>query len=596
MVELTMPLKPILQISYFFPSQLARSFCWIILFIGNLAFLLYQADGFYRKYSDAVDISDSKLSSLDTYLTEIVDYIDLELQQLQKAILPVYNQPQAMHAIHAILVKTIDDDMGVVRFAWIDTADRVRVSSVKGIYAEPPYVSHRTYLQQAKEMPDRLHISEPLAHVVTGRDIAILARGITTPAGDYAGTLVATINFPPLIEEIKQLLAHCRCRMQLSFPEDHLLLDIPGTASSLSIPASWMHRSIPIEMRRFDHRYYHIAGRLSDGDYTRLVHTHLLSTVLWLLGGNILIVILYRQFRRRILQPVDAISRAIAPYTDTQQAAVPLEMQAEQLHELLANMDTSAKRAVEMEHQLKQAITIMDRMRDTHRQFLTSSRDELHHAFDAIASYTEHLEEQVTLQQLEEAHIYDFDDVSEAGENLKFLSNGFHLICTHHSSNLAQQSEPVDPVGLLDELIHLLGPNLERRNLSISVHAQEHLILSYAPILLKHILWGPLFLAIRFAGDEHSIELHLAKTSAGMSVEIRVPSLTQTPLPFHRKDYREFMPSLQKDARAEVIAYIEQHVNLLISSQLLALHHDTLNVAEWHDKGVMITLHLSQQT
>ena len=531
-----------------------------------------------QRVIEAHSISEKEISSLTLHLNNLMQFGIDELNRLAPSVIEANGDSKA---IYAELKQLVDDGKGVVRFAWSDASGALKVSSVKGIHEAPASVAHRGYYTLAREAPNEIHASQRLNHVSTGKGLFLLALGLQDAQSRDHGTLVATYNEFALQAYVTQLMRFSRADYAVFYPRGELLYANGDAITQMDMPAPQTQGTVALR--------FSALGVLSPAALNTLRQESIIVGLVVLILVNLTIVTVWYFIRQRLTRPVQHLSKALS-LDSSPSGLLP---QLEQLQRAMQKLDEKREDDAARDALLEETRQHLNEVKRQQQTFFNASRNELHHAFMAITSYAQHLEDQVLTRQIDPYHQYSFDDVHEIGANMKCIANSYHLIIEYTEQNTTPSIEEIDIQHAVREVVELLYPYAERRNLELLMTDNQPLHLHYDSTLLNHILWASFYLAVRFARDDSSFLISLQRNSKGDAcIRLQVDQYQNHLLPEEMRDYRMFMPQFEKDGIASLMQLLEQHANTLIARSLMAICGGDISIHSAGKEGFEIALEL----
>jgi hypothetical protein len=236
--------------------------------------------------------------------------------------------------------------------------------------------------------------------------------------------------------------------------------------------------------------------------------------------------------------------------------------------------------------QLHEALSIIKQLQQDRLAFYRATSLEIQQAFDLISNYATVLEDKILQHNLDPNHQYDFDDVSESGENLKFIANSFYLLSAYENQQYTPSAIPSNIPNILHELVHILEPNITRRNVHFTSDIDDRLsIFTTDEVLVRHLLWVLCYLAINFAADESEISLIAAKNDNDMTLSIKVTGYDRNVWANKETDYRPFLPIRYTEELDMLMHLFRHHVNSLITQSVLGIIGGHYTIQTLGDKG-----------
>lgn len=177
---------------------------------------------------------------------------------------------------------------------------------------------------------------------------------------------------------------------------------------------------------------------------------------------------------------------------------------------------------------------------------------ESQHLFSTIDAYADYLEELVASDLLNDGVRYDYDEVTEASQNLRFLIQGMIHVVQIETQARALKRQHTDISLLLGRYLMHLTPVLERRSMRVSsAKCCETLPLSSDESVLGHALWAMLTTCMRYA--EADTCLHIDGRSDAEAVYLRFYVNVSSP---------SALSSRERDAYLNALATTEDSVHM----------------------------------
>ena len=204
---------------------------------------------------------------------------------------------------------------------------------------------------------------------------------------------------------------------------------------------------------------------------------------------------------------------------------------------------------------------------------LNAASEEMDYLFRSITAYANLLEGHSlpSLQETRPISKYDFDDVAEMGKNLKFVSNAFHIM-VHRHPLLAQS--PAEYAHIADgcvEVLDMLAPFLERRNIQLEFHNETNQPTSELDdIVARHIMWGVLFLAIKFADNEARLTVTIHREENEMlCLSCDVDRIDKSAVPRPKVDFYPCVMLQKQNLIPRLLPLISNHINTKLARYFL---------------------------
>lgn len=466
-----------------------------------------------------------------------------------------------MGAVQALIDQEITRKGGALRIAWSDADRKLRVGTIVGVFQEeresypaPPPVdlSHRDYIQKAQEAPGVIYVSELAAHAITGRSFFAIALGIAE-GKQYLGCLASIVDVSYLRELLTRSSMDGAVGVLAVMPDGAVLFD--------------NHR--PQDSRR--HKMETAEGfsialyspSYGAGLLLRFIPVALISTLVFVFLAGV--------FQHFFIRPLEAISHYVLELPAQDQQFLPeggsdqeILVKAEAIRTLLADYFYTKKETREHRQNLSEAVRLIHVMHEEHSGIMSSLGRELEEIFLAINRYAAFIEGQVQEDHSEpEAYL---EEIKECGLNLKFLSNSFYLICKERLGYVSLRSEPVDIESCIASVRELVEDALGLRGIDLACRGElPHPLWETDPTRLKHILWGVVYLAVRYADDNQTVGLGVSQTEQGkLHFSLTVARCMEAYVPAADVTLDAFFPSYRRTQLERVESMISQHANMLV--------------------------------
>lgn len=317
------------------------------------------------------------------------------------------------------------------------------------------------------------------------------------------------------------------------------------------------------------------------------------------LGGTIIVFLLAftyaGAFRRRFVRPLGLVLRLLKDTAGAlpQARGESFAGQALALRRLMQDYHRQKTLVEGYEERLRRSSELVQSLRHERVEWLASASQEMDQVFEAISAYAEYLKEKtgLSLRDVEEC---DYDEVEEAGHNLKFVAGGFYLQCVRQMN----RSEAVEEKTVLEpqitRMLGLLAPALERRDIRIDYLPTTRTRLPLDAMLLQHLVWGILYLAVRFAATAAQVTVSVfypSRDTVSLRVEVSEYGLVRNPE--GSKDFGPFALARSEQARTRVLQRLSGHVNSLILRSILQDSQGGYRVDRHGGSGYFLEANLS---
>ena len=310
-------------------------------------------------------------------------------------------------------------------FSWVDPAQRVTVSSNRGVIKKPVDVSDRDYVKLALAEPWVVQIGRPILGRVSEKWVLPLSIGVTDEDGSHAGIVVLSLNVDSLTNEIRSDIKksgiHFAILSKTLLPlterenDEQAISEMPMEALSIidftTSPSGILSQAGLFKTQNSYARYevsakypYIILLEYDENLTSKQISEMLLPRIFGLAALSFFLISLLWAVRQRIIRPVEALTERAADIIrgeryqelDTQ---VPLEI--EQLAENIRKLDQFLKERERSEEELIIKNAYLRRVKETsqliglaRKDFLGSLADELQKPVEYIRDYVEALKEQ----------------------------------------------------------------------------------------------------------------------------------------------------------------------------------------------------------
>ena len=202
---------------------------------------------------------------------------------------------------------------------------------------------------------------------------------------------------------------------------------------------------------------------------------------------------------------------------------------------------------------------------------LNAASHEMEQAFKVISHYATMLEEKESAFEATVDGKYEFDDVSEMGNNLKFVSNAFHLIINRHPILMLNPSQATDAAKVSIELLDMLEPYMERRNLDLYFEQEaEQALLELDEMVVRHVLWAVYSLSIRYAANGAKLHVSIKRNGSGeLEISASMDAIEREMLPRPRQDFYPCVAAHKQNLAARLLPVLSNHINLRIARYFL---------------------------
>lgn len=224
-----------------------------------------------------------------------------------------------------------------------------------------------------------------------------------------------------------------------------------------------------------------------------------------------------------------------------------------------------------LHRQFTQAQLTIETLMRSHRRLNHGAFHETLHVFRTIQSYAQYLEDMVLAKRADETVRYDYDEVCEAAGNLQFLMEGMSHLLQEDSGTTERRLSMCDAGSVLGQFLVHITPSLERRAMRItSRHFPKELFLYTQEPLLRHLLWALLYVCLRYAEDDSTLNIEGKDGRERVTIRFFVTHSNPAALSVGERD--AYLSALtNSDHSIHMFAHaLSQHPNMQIASKLAA--------------------------
>lgn len=486
-----------------------------------------------------------------------------------------------LEPIRDVLFTQLYQGKELVRFAWLDAQDQLRVSSLTGIMHRAVDLSNRDYVKQARRDPELPIISRLVKHAFRHKPVLVVATGVPDDKGGYLGTLNATLNFDPLKNHIHSSMEFCPVDYRVQAPHGEVV------ASRAAHHLSQRDDAMRLGTKG---QQFVISGATNRREILELRAVMVARACLVMVVISGVIGLLYWLVHYRLVRPMqtalDSIDRLV--HSDAGGVSVRLNHRLEAMQRLVNLFETMQAQMDESRRHLALAKQHLAVMNQQQAQFFEATSTELIRAYDTITAYSAYLEDRILMQSLSPDIRYDFDDVSEMGISLRQISDDYARLCylspareqNHQAQLTGSRPSSVSLSQSVEQVIAHYELIVERRNLQIKNRLHE----DDTPDIMRVNEWTVaafqvlLLLLIQHARDEATIEIAAYQSPDAWHVSLALSAFRQSMLPVKQQDFGEFIPSMQRDVKQSIEDYISRHAFVLIAQSYLAIASKTLRL------------------
>lgn len=542
-------------------------YLWVVLLANILLIAGFSA--LYLVQTQRLQEGEQELTSA------IISLLHLRVQQSHDMLLTL--EPEVRDAagdLEAVqrLINTHVTRAGYgLRIAWTDAEKILRVGTLVGLFgvgegrATPEIdLSHRDYIQSAESRPGQVVTGGVHAHAVTGRPFFAFALGVEDAEGNYLGTLASITDVTQLQKLLHSIVADSYVALRVSLPNGDELF--AHQASLASKP--WREQKT---------QGLTVESAVTFTALVELRQKTLTQFFIWVGGANIVLLLVgwlaYRMYVKP-LQQLAATFLTLPAHLASDKAWQGDDVggmihRAKHITDLLVLHHGGQLESKAQRDQLRKAIAQIDHLNEEQLTFFSTVGAEMEETFLAIRRYAGFLE-----GGLDEDYYHTdttfLENLKEAAQNLKFLSNAFYLMCLQKSGGYQGKREALSLQKLASHTALLFEDALEFRQ--ITLHGlgddEREQLIEQDTAIVRHVLWGVFFLLMRYADDSANIHFIIRQAENGVRLNADVSACLPGHIASMDEEMSTFFPETLNPARLLEEA-ISSHVDFMVADHLL---------------------------
>ena len=136
------------------------------------------------------------------------------------------------------------------------------------------------------------------------------------------------------------------------------------------------------------------------------------------------------------------------------------------------------------------------------------------------------------------------ENLKEAAQNLKFLSNAFYLMCLQKSGGYQGKREALSLQQLAGHTALLFEDALEFRQITLHGLGEDEReqLIEQDTAMVRHVLWGVFFLLMRYADDSANIHFTIRQAENGVRLNADVSACLPGHIASMDEDMSTFSP------------------------------------------------------
>lgn len=289
---------------------------------------------------------------------------------------------------------------------------------------------------------------------------------------------------------------------------------------------------------------------------------------------NILLIALYVWVRREFILPAIHILTESTKLNSLFSRASNTSLRSSAL-EFTCLIDTAVNIAQDRDKllsDLHSAQTRIQHLMQTQQGMCYQTLSESLHLFTTVDAYAAYLEELVAAELIRDGVREDYDEVTEASQNLRFLIQGMTYVVQIETHLKALKHQHTDISMLLGRLLMQITPILERRAMKInSARCLETLPYMGDETILAHTLCALLTTCMHYA--ENDTTLHVEGYSHATATELRFFVTVSSPNSLSIQEREAFMKAMESGDDAVHMFHhtMMQYPNMQLAERLASV-------------------------
>lgn len=511
--------------------------------------------------------------------------------------------------------------------SWANSEHYVVVSSNKGIVEEPVDITDRDYLKKTLADPWKVKIGRPISGRVSEKWVIPIALGLTTPEGQYAGSVVISLDIDALTADINEEIKGSGISFAITSTSLTLLTQVSESRDFFSRYFDFEELAkIDFEQKRNGiystdsimnandiFSYYELSSQYPyvillgyDKDLTnQAIRDILLPRLFQLIIIAVFLLFVLWTVRRRIIQPViDLTKRTSELIRGEEIHPVPISgpMEITELAreiQRLGDFLTETKR-IEVElrgknadlQQIKESAQITNKVK---AEFLESIAQELLHPISRIGEHATSLREEF-FGELQANYKQSAQEISDHTAELEAMIDDIRAISEAEEGLLALNERPVNVQFVLRKCIRLFSEKTAYGDRNVHLEIPADLPSIYVDELrFKQIVLNLLSGAATYTAPEDTIHMTVAMDSKNFRLEIHYiaqDAIKQDTIQTRRNSgFRAAIEIARKQRNEDMQSTAQSSgLGLALTRLLVALHQGEMDVRTRKNRQTVISV------
>ncbi|MFZ4761359.1 MAG: hypothetical protein ACOYK8_00895 [Alphaproteobacteria bacterium] len=483
-----------------------------------------------------------------------------------------------------------------LRVAWSDKDKMLRIGTIIGIFKNNDDtniidndvavdLSHRDYIEMAIREPQTIHLSAIRPHSITGRDFFAIAMGVAGKNGLYFGCLASIIDVENLREAMAELTQNQPLYLRLTMPNGQILWSNFQEKDQL-----YDQHLVTTEGLHIELAYSHLA-------YKKFIQRTILLAIISLLLANLLLYLLHYYYQSFFTAPLEKIKASFEDLPDRIFYSPPLchplniQQKANAVGQLLTAYDKLQTENQHLQTEQEQALRFIQHLHQQQISFLDAASAEMEEAFHILHHYNEFLQGNVRHNYFHDDELF-LENVLDVTQNLKFMANSFYLISRHQSGHLYLRPHKTDIALLIEEALFILQPVLEWRAIDLDINCESIISTHYDQTILKHIIWGSLYLCYRFIDDGSTLTINLQREGDNIIICLQASCFITKNEHDKHEALADFFPQYKQEQQQFNVEKVRKHINTVIIGYFTHYMGGSITVDSHQESGFIAKIQL----
>lgn len=600
-------------------TSLSRDFT--LLAVAVLATVLIISGWFtyttYNFYSGGVTrILEKESDRVESTLADEIQKAGYLLSALGKQI--TLNDTTDLNKLEKLL-KTFDRPDHIYSiFSWVNLDKRVVVSSNRGTIKDPVDVSDRDYVIKAALNPWSVQIGRPIEGRVSERWVIPIAMGVTDYTGQYAGTIMVSLDISQLTQHISRLVKQEGVSFAVisktlvpltqvsddkefiahNFPSEKLM-DINFTANPTGMIKKgslfWGEGNYSYYKVSKDYPYIILLGY--DSFYNNVTTRNILySRLLQVLVVGLFLIGVLWIMRVRMIKPVLEMTEyaaAVARGKASENITINGPMEINALAAEVKRINDYINETKRIEGELRNKVFMLKHAKEqaeiskrSKSEFLAYACQEMRTSLNNIVGFAQVMRDQL-YGPIENRKYRQYSaDIYQTGTNLLNNMQDLLTFSKIETGYIDLLEEPQDIAQLINKVLRFVSEKLQSKQLNVRLNLQEPLPKLVADeFRLQQVLMNVILYALEQTDPEQTLGIETMQFSEGKDRGYFVFSFTNKARAAYSQDElvkivtalqeKRFLPTLNKD---ESIEDRPHQLGIELAKALVELHQGYMQV------------------